>query len=714
MLDSTSQANSPHEQLAGAKEIDLLYLFAFISILMSMMQLLSLHEGMSFVSDAFQLTLVAGLIPIFAMRRHIRVGVRAAVLVAVMLAVGGLGVLDRGILSQGWVVLVYGCLVASLSLRRNAARILLGISILWLLLCFLLLRPAGFGGVPESSGITNQDWIVRILGVSMLLPMSDHVINRIIQRLSGMNDRLSRTNEDLNALNAQLEASRQALLASEEVLRERNEALQQSERALHDKNQALIRSEEKLRQANGVLENKREHLQDMAFSDPLTGLANQHLLDETVADYISMLEPLWLFRIRLRRLDRIRDTMGASIGDEFVRMMAARVRKSGEHMLIVARSNRDSFSIVATAGMVTHPQVFADGVLRTLSYPCTIGSWTHRPIADVTYAAYPEDAVSWFLLEQKVGTALLVSERGSAGEAVRWTPAMDAEVQETMQLERDLHTALRKGEIEAAYQPLVDARTGRTRGFEALMRWRSPDHGRVSPARFIPILEETGLIVSYGAWMLEHACRQNAVWQKETGLPLVLSVNVSPIQIRRGGFPATVRHVLEDTGMAPETLELEVTESVLIDNVGSVLADLHTLRDMGCRISMDDFGTGYSSLSYLRTLPINTLKIDKSFVSDIGTGSDIRIGTAGGFLPDTVVTPLKSPVQMIGSIISLAHDLDLDVVAEGVENELQRRHLTDHRIDLMQGYMFAKPLEPVEVLRRLAREREDARDDGNG
>ena len=708
MRKADLQASPPMEQQVIIQSLDFMYLFALVGGLAVLARFLSPQDSMVFPYDAMQLVFFAMLIPFFAFRR---VGwrTRAAALVVVLAAVGSIGILARGLLSQGWILLTFSCIVATLMFKRAFTLALIAYAILWPVICYAVLRPAGLGGVPDLPGTTLQDWVVRFVGMGVFLPATEHVLSRLLHSLGEANDRLHQTNGELTRLNDHLEASAEALRASEEALRDRNEALQRSEEVLRDRNEALLKSEESLRQVNEVLDKKRERLQDMAFNDPLTGLANQYLLDETVADYVSMMAPLWLFRVRLRRLDRIRDTMGASIGDEFVRMMAARVRKSGERMLIVARSDRDSFSIVATADMAPQPQAFADGVLRALSYPCTIGSWTHRPVADISYACFPDDAVSWLLLEQKVGTAMMVSERGNAGEAVRWTAQMDAEMQEALQLERDLHVALRKGEITAAYQPLVDARTGFIRGFEALMRWVSPEHGRVSPARFIPVLEDTGLIVSFGAWMLEHACRQNVVWQKETGLPLVLSVNVSPIQIRRGGFPATVRHVLEETGMPPETLELEVTESVLIDNVGSVLADLHTLRNMGCRISMDDFGTGYSSLSYLRTLPIHTLKIDKSFVSDIGSGGDVRVGTAGGFLPDAVVTPLKSPVRMIGSIIALAHDLNLAVVAEGVETELQRQHLADHHIDLMQGYMFAKPLDPVDALRLLARDREEAK-----
>ncbi len=709
MHESDRKARTPVEQQVISQSIDFLYLFALVGGVSVLTRFLPVLGGTYYPYDVVQLAFFAMLIPFAAVRR-IGWKPRAVALVMALVAIGSIGILSRGLLSQGWILLAFSCIIATLMFRRVFTLSLIVHAILWPVISYLLLRPAGLGSVADLPGVRAQDWVVRFIGMAVFLPATDHVLSRLLRSLGEANDRLQQTNGELTRLNGNLAASTQALCASEEALRERNEALLRSEEVLREKNEALLQSEESLRQANEALEKRRERLQDMAFNDPLTGLANQHLLDETVADYVSMMAPLWLFRIRLRRLDRIRDTMGASIGDEFVRMMAARVRKSGERMLLVARSDRDSFSVVATADMVPQPQVFADGILRSLSYSCTIGSWTHRPVADISYACFPDDAVSWLLLEQKVGTALMVSERGTAGEAVRWTPQMDAELQEALQLERDLHVALRKGEITAAYQSLVDARTGRIRGFEALMRWVSPEHGHVSPARFIPVMEETGLIVPFGTWMLEHACRQNVVWQKETGLPLVLSVNVSPIQIRRGGFPATVRHVLEETGMPPETLELEVTESVLIENVGSVLADLHTLCNMGCRISMDDFGTGYSSLSYLRTLPIHTLKIDKSFISDIGSGENTRLGTAGDFLSDTVVTPLKSPVQMIGSIIALAHDLHLDVVAEGVETELQRQHLTDHRIDLMQGYMFSRPLNPVEALRLLASERQELED----
>lgn len=449
------------------------------------------------------------------------------------------------------------------------------------------------------------------------------------------------------------------------------------------------------------LEEQHGRVQDLAYHDPLTGLPNAQLLEENVSDYVSLITPLWLFRVKLHRMDRIRDTMGHHIGDDFLRRMSARIRKAAAESLMLARTDRDTFAIVTTPEQTPDPQAFAESIIRSFSHSCTIGSWSHRPETHIGYAAFPEDAVAWSLLEKKAGTALVVAEKSGGSCALRWILRMDEDVQEALQMELNLQRAVQRGEITPAYQPIVDSITGTIRGFEALMRWDSPDHGRVSPERFIPILEETGLIVPFGEWMLQTCCRQNAAWQKEFGRQTIISVNVSTIQFRRGRFPETVRRVLRETGMSPDTLEIEVTESVLLDDLDGTLEDLEALRDMGCRISMDDFGTGYSSLSYLRKLPLHTLKIDKSFVDDLSPGCD------------------RDSSRLVRSIVSLAHDLNLEVVVEGVETLAQKALLTgpceagkghpacaaaegtgkgfDNRCDLLQGYVIQKPMKADEI-----------------
>ncbi len=486
---------------------------------------------------------------------------------------------------------------------------------------------------------------------------------------------------------ADLAQLREALAAAEEERDAYKTALAAVEEERDAFKTAHARTEAKLREVQARLEDKDERLQTLAYHDALTGLPNDLLLEETVSDYVSLLAPVWLFRVKLHRMDRIRDTMGHHIGDEYLRRMAARLRRTASHALMIARTDRDSFAVVTTPELTPNPQALADAIVQSFSHACTIGAWTHRPRTHIGYAAFPEDAVAWSLLEKKVGTALVMAERLGASAALRWTVQMDEAVQEAMLMELNLHQALQRGEIVPFYQPIVEAGTGSIRGFEALMRWYSPDHGIVAPERFIPILEESGMIVPFGEWMLRTCCMQNVAWQRLTGRPTVISINVSTVQIRRGRFPETVSQILKDTGMSPETLEIEVTESVLLEEINNTIEDLQAIRDMGCRISMDDFGTGYSSLSYLRKLPIHTLKIDKSFVDDL---AQLRL-EAG-----------NAAKRMIGSIISLAHDLELDVVAEGVETSAQQQTLFKSRCDLLQGYVFHRPMSAEEVALMLA------------
>ena len=496
------------------------------------------------------------------------------------------------------------------------------------------------------------------------------------------------------------EALEQAEAAREDMQRELEAALASRETA----ELALAAAQAQLFVAQNKLEENHTRLQSLAYHDGLTGLPNDLLLEETVSDYVSLLAPMWLFRVKLHRMDRIRDTMGHHIGDEYLRRMTARLRKVAASALMIARTDRDSFAIVTTPEATPNPQAFAEAVISSFSHTCTIGAWTHRPRIHIGYAAFPEDAVAWSLLEKKVGTALVVAERTGASAALRWRQQMDEAVQEAMLMELNLQQALQRGEIFPFYQPIVEAGSGQVRGFEALMRWRSPDHGMVAPERFIPILEETGMIVPFGEWMLRTCCAQNMVWQQMTGKPTVISINVSTIQIRRGRFPETVSRVLRETGMPPETLELEVTESVLLDDVSRTIEDLQAIRDLGCLLSMDDFGTGYSSLSYLRKLPIHTLKIDKSFVDDLARLLHVSNPPREAEHADNPEQRQQSlsAQRMIGSIISLAHDLQLEVVAEGVETIEQQKTLLQSSCDLLQGFIFHRPMsaeEATEVLR---------------
>jgi EAL domain-containing protein (putative c-di-GMP-specific phosphodiesterase class I) len=273
-----------------------------------------------------------------------------------------------------------------------------------------------------------------------------------------------------------------------------------------------------------------------------------------------------------------------------------------------------------------------------------------------------------------------------------FTTEMNELVNERLQLEHSLRRALERKEFLLHYQQKMDVKTGAVVGSEALLRWMHPEWGLVRPARFIPISEETGLIVQIGEWVLEEACRQNVAWIKEGLEPGIVSVNLSARQFRQEGLVRTVSRILAATGLDPSALELELTESMVMHNAEAAIATLQGFKGLGVTLSVDDFGTGYSSLAYLKDLPIDTLKIDRSFVRDITS-------TAG----------TTNEGVLAQAIISLGHSLDLKVIAEGVETDAQLRFLAKHKCDEVQGFYYGEPIEPDAFARMLAKNKRKKR-----
>jgi EAL domain-containing protein (putative c-di-GMP-specific phosphodiesterase class I) len=274
-----------------------------------------------------------------------------------------------------------------------------------------------------------------------------------------------------------------------------------------------------------------------------------------------------------------------------------------------------------------------------------------------------------------------------------FTPEMTQTALKRLTLDHDLRIALETGQFELHYQPQLDSRNGRTVGVEALVRWRHPRDGLMSPAEFIPIAEETGLILPLGEWVLDEACRQLRAWRDQGIEDVSMAVNLSAHQLRSPVLQEHVAHALKKHRLAGSDLELEVTESAAMHDPAASISQLKALRDLGVRLSIDDFGTGYSSLSYLKLLPIHTLKLDRSFVHDIESDSnDVAICTA---------------------TIALAHNLGLSVIAEGVETEAQRLFLASHHCDFMQGYLFSKPLPAEAALAFIKEKNSIAENDGD-
>jgi diguanylate cyclase (GGDEF)-like protein len=306
--------------------------------------------------------------------------------------------------------------------------------------------------------------------------------------------------------------------------------------------------------------------------------------------------------------------------------------------------------------------------------------------ASVGIAVCPDDGTDASTLMRHADTAMYRAKQQGGG-VQRFTPEMTVSAQEKLELENDLRKALERDELQVYYQPLVDLKSRELQGFEALLRWQHPKLGLMPPAKFIPVAEESGLILPIGTWVLEQACRQNAAWQRDGLKPVRVSVNVSAPQFDRPDFLETVTRALAQAGLRPEFLELEVLESMLVSQLEESIKRMDDLRALGVKIALDDFGTGYSSLSYLQRLPIDTLKIDRSFISALESN-------------DPNSSAERRALPLIQAILTMAHSLELQVMAEGVERKEQLETLIKLGAQGAQGYFFSPPV-PVAAARKF-------------
>jgi EAL domain-containing protein (putative c-di-GMP-specific phosphodiesterase class I) len=341
----------------------------------------------------------------------------------------------------------------------------------------------------------------------------------------------------------------------------------------------------------------------------------------------------------------------------------------------------DEFIILlSNIDQVQHVSLVAQRMLNGLSQPFLIGTQEIYTSASIGITIYPIDSEDPETLLKYADTAMYQAKEKGRNNCQFYTGSMNAAAVERFTIENQLRKGLARHEFQLYYQAQVDTRRRRVVGMEALVRWAHPEKGLVPPLSFIPLAEETGLIVPIGQWILQTACEQNRIWQTAGLPPVRMTVNISSVQFREKHFVESVMNTLTEIGLEPHDLELELTESIVMENAEATIATLHALQENGVRLAIDDFGTGYSSLSYLKRFPIHTLKIDRSFVKDLD----------------------KDPESAaIGkSIIALAHNLNLKVVAEGVETEQEMAFLQDSGCDYMQGFLFHRP-EPAEGLTQI-------------
>ena len=408
-----------------------------------------------------------------------------------------------------------------------------------------------------------------------------------------------------------------------------------------------------------------------AQHDPLTGLANRALLGERLsvamkAATVSNLSVSMLC-VDLDRFKPVNDTLGHDIGDKLLLAVSSRLTALTRASDTVARCGGDEFVVLLAAHDGPYAASLASRIVVELASTFVIDGQDVDISASVGVAMFPRDATSGPELLRCADIAMYRAKREGRGGFCNFERGMDEELRSRRSLERDLRAAIGRGELALHYQPLVDCQSGLTDGFEALLRWSHPTRGNVPPSDFIPLAEETGAITSIGRWVLVTACREAASWARD----LRIAVNVSAVQFRQGDLAAEVFDVLNETGLDPARLEIEVTESVLIDDPSRAMDVLSRLRTLGVVVSLDDFGTGYSSLSYLRSYPFDKIKIDRSFVAALGD------------------SPRANSV--VRAVVALGHSLDLHVIAEGVETQTQLDILQSHRCDQVQGFLLGRP-----------------------
>ncbi|HTJ20533.1 MAG TPA: EAL domain-containing protein [Steroidobacteraceae bacterium] len=435
----------------------------------------------------------------------------------------------------------------------------------------------------------------------------------------------------------------------------------------------------------------------LAQHDSLTNLPNRAVLNDRLAQAIALAhrhaQQLAVLFLDVDRFKQINDSLGHEIGDRLLREAAQRLHSCVRNSDTVSRHGGDEFVILLSE--VTHAAdaaVCAEKVLLALSAPYCIDQHKLHLTASIGIAAYPNDGTDAETLMKHADLAMYHAKDVGRNNYQFFDRAMTARAIERHALEYGLRHALERRQFELYYQPIVNLQTRAIEGVEALVRWRHPHHGLVPPAQFVPIAEESGLIVAIGRWVLREACRQARAWQ-DARLPAVrVAVNISTIELRHKDFVTGVRTILAETGLAPCYLELELTETVLMQDSTSTAAVLHSLKELGIQLALDDFGTGYSSLSHLKRFPIDALKIDHSFVRDLATNAQDAI--------------------IVGLVVSMGKALHMRVVAEGVETSEQLAALQRHACLLGQGHCFGKAMAASEFTGLLQRHTAQVRSSG--
>ncbi len=450
--------------------------------------------------------------------------------------------------------------------------------------------------------------------------------------------------------------------------------------------------------AFNVLKRQEDRLKYLAYYDPLTSLPNRRSFNEQLNRILKRSQrhgtAAALLFIDLDHFKRINDSIGHGRGDRLLVEIARRLTKElrqddainffsedsdaeSEYGTGIARLGGDEFTVVLSdIDELADVETVATRILHALSQPIKLQS--HNPVVtpSIGIAMYPEDGTDPDTLVRNADTAMYVAKAEGRACFRFYNEEMNARAVEQLKMEEDLRNALTNDELELRYQPQVDTRSGKVVSMEALVRWKHPEKGMVPPVEFIPVAERTGMIIELGQWVMAEAAKHCVYWESLGLNHFRVCVNISPLQFNQANLTGFVKDFLEESGLPPERLELELTESAIMTDAETNIEKLGQLKQLGLALAVDDFGTGYSSLSYLKRFPIDTLKIDQSFVADLSS-------------PDGAA--------IIDAIIALSQTLNLRVVAEGIETVEQMRYMVEKECDLLQGYYFARPMYPEDV-----------------
>jgi diguanylate cyclase (GGDEF)-like protein/PAS domain S-box-containing protein len=461
---------------------------------------------------------------------------------------------------------------------------------------------------------------------------------------------------------------------AEEALRRANDEL---DRRVRDRTTELTAANSQLQKEIFERMQAEQRIWHVAHHDALTGLPNRTLLHDRLDQALTQAaregHRVGVMFLDLDRFKSINDSLGHAVGDQLLKHVAGRLVGVVRAVDTVSRLGGDEFIVVLREiGNADDAVLVAEKIIATLATPVQLLGHELRATPSIGISVFPDDGTEVLQLMKNADTAMYHAKAGGRNTFQFFAPRMNEEATRFFHLEQQLRRALDAGELLLHYQPLVDLNARAVCGLEALVRWQHPEQGMRSPAEFIPVAEETGIILPLGEWVLAEALRQNRRWQ-EAGRPaLPVSVNLSPRQFRQKSLVDTVRQLLADTGQPARLLELEITESTLMHDVDEALEKLRELAAMGVRLAIDDFGTGYSSLNHLKRFPVHKLKIDQSFVRDLGIDWD--------------------DAAIVSAIVSLARALNLETLAEGVETDAQLAMLVNYGCHKFQGYLFSRPL----------------------